>query len=323
VNFKQGDFSQTGNDLDAAVSGNGFFILTNSDGQTFYTRDGQFTIDSQGFLATTNDGSHVAGLSGNGISTINISGQRSNPAAATSNIMFTNSLSTGSTTFEVDNITAFDSLGTQHTLTLKLTNDSANIPGRWTFNVLEGSNTLASGEVRYDGSGTPTPGFDSFTFAYAPGGGASTTQLNLDFTGSTQLSSSSSTLSVLSQDGRAAGFLSKTTIDTDGFLNLNYSNGQTVKGSQVALATFSNLAALQAQGSNRYTVSGDTEKTIGAPGQFSAGKLQVQGIELSNVDLSQEFSDLIIVQRAYQASSEVITTANEMIQQLDQIQGRK
>lgn len=322
LKFTQGEFRQTGNDLDAAIDGNGFFIL-NKEGNTFYSRAGQFSLDEDGFLVSRDDNARVAGLVGGSVSDINITGKRSNPPAATSTITFTDSLSNSSTTFEVTNITAYDSLGKQHQLTLKLTNDSANISGRWTFEVLEGTTQITTGEVRYDGSGVPTAGFETFTFSYAPGNGASSTPLTLDFSGTNFFSSSSSTLKVSSQDGRAAGFLSKTTIDADGFVTLTYSNGQTVKSHQLAIATFTNLSALKAQGSNRYTVFGETEKTISAPGEFSAGKLLVNGIELSNVNLSQEFGELIIVQRAYQASSQVISAANEMIQQLGEIRGRR
>lgn len=322
LKFSQGEFRQTGNDLDVAIDGNGFFILT-KDGKTLYSRAGQFSLDDDGFLISRDDNARVAGLAGGNTSDISIAGKRSSPPAATSTIKFTDSLSNSSPTFEVANITAYDSLGKQHQLTLELTNDSANISGRWTFQLLEGTTQITTGEVRYDGSGIPTAGFETHTFTYTPGNGAGAAQLTLDFSGTNFFSSSSSTLKVSSQDGHAAGFLSKTAIDTDGFVTLTYSNGQTVKDRQLAIATFTNLSALQAQGNNRYTVFGKTEQAIGAPGEFSAGKLRVNGIELSNVDLSQEFSELIIVQRAYQASSQVISAANEMIQQLGEIRGRR
>jgi flagellar hook protein FlgE len=321
LKFTQGEFRETGNNLDVAIDGNGFFIL-NKDGKTFYTRSGQFTIDEDGFLTAQDDGARVEGLSGGGVADINISGKRSNPPVATSTLTFSDSLSNSDTTFEVANITAFDSLGKQHQLTLKLTNDSSNISGRWTFQLMEGATVVTTGEVRYDGSGVPQAGFETFTFSYSPSG-ASATSLTLDFSGTNFFSSSASSLKFASQNGRAAGFLSKTTIDTDGFLTLAYSNGQTIKDRQLAIATFTNLAALEAQGGSRYTLFGKSERMISAPGQSAAGKLKVSGIELSNVNLSQEFSELIIVQRAYQASSQVVSAANEMIQQLGEIRGRR
>jgi len=323
VKFTQGEFRQTGNDLNVAIDGNGFFIL-NKEGKTFYTRSGQFAFDSSGFLTAREDGARVAGVVGGRTTEINISGRRSNPALATSAIKFDDTLSVNSTDFDVANITAFDSLGKQHTFTLELINDSANVPGRWTFELLEGATQVATGEIRYNGSGEAVAGFESTTFTYAPSGGANSTQITLDFSDSDYLSASSSTLKVRTQDGHAAGFLTKTSIDTDGFLNLSYSNGQSVRGGQLALASFSDLTALQAQGGNRFIVFGETGRsTISAPGGFATGRLLAGGIELSNVNLAQEFSELIIVQRAYQASSQVISAANEMIQQLGEIRGRR
>lgn len=321
LNFSQGEFRQTGNDLDVAIDGNGFFIL-NKDGKTLYTRAGQFAVDNDGFLVTRDDNTHVMALVNGGLREINVSGSRSAAAKATTQVKFSNTLSVSSPTFELSNISVFDSLGQQHQLTLSLVNDSTNSPGRWTFKVLEGTNVLTNGEVKYSGSGSPILGSDSFTFTYSPPG-ASSSPVTFDFSGSTYLSSSSSTLSVQSQNGLSAGFLTKTVIDANGFLVLTYSNGQTVKNSQLALANFDNLSSLQSQGGNRFGLFGKTKQVIGAPGSLSLGKLRVSGIELSNVDLAREFSELIVVQRAYQASSQVISAANEMIQQLGEIRGRK
>lgn len=321
IKFTQGEFRQTGNDLDAAIDGNGFFII-NKDAKTFYTRAGQFAIDNNGYLVTKDDNSRVMALDNSGLNEVNISGSRSISAKSTTEIKFSNTLSVSSPTFDLANISVFDSLGQQHQLTLNLVNDSTNTPGRWTFKLMEGSTELANGDVNYSGSGTPVLGKDKFTFNYLPKGAASS-QLTLDFSRTTYLSSSSSTLSVQSQNGLSAGFLTKTAIDADGYLVLTYSNGQTAKNSQLALANFDNLSALQSQGGNRFRLFGTTKKIVGAPGTTSLGKLRPAGIELSNVDLAKEFSELIVVQRAYQASSQVISAANEMIQQLGEIRGRR
>lgn len=321
LKFTQGEFRQTGNDLDAAIDGNGFFVLKDGS-QTFYTRAGQFVIDNNGYLTTRDGGAKVMAFAGGGLTDVNISGSRSIPAKATSEVQFTNTLSVSSPTFELANVSVIDSLGQQHQLTLSLVNDSINSPGRWTFKVLDGTAELASGDVRYSGSGSAIAGNDKFTFNYSPSG-ATSSQLTLNFSGTTYLSSSSSTLRVQSQNGLAAGFLNKTAIDSDGFLVLSYSNGQTKKDSQLAMANFDNLSALQSQGGNRFGLFGSSKQTVGTPGSKSIGKLRVSGIELSNVDLAKEFSELIVVQRAYQASSQVISAANEMIQQLGEIRGRR
>lgn len=322
ANFSDGSFSQTGNDLDLAISGNGFFTLTKA-GQTFYTRAGQFQIDSEGYLSAKDDGARVAGFAGGGLTDISVSGKRSNPAQATRSINFVNTLSTSSTSFSVPNVPVFDSLGIEHKLTLNLTNNSATTPGSWTATLLDGSTTVATGGISYGATGSPVAGQDTLAFTYTPGGGANPSAITLDFSGSSYFSSSSSTLSVGKSDGYAAGYLTKTTVDTDGSVVLNYSNGQKVKDQRLALTWFDNTAALQAQGSNRYILNGTSAKVLGNPGDNGLGTLKSGGIELSNVDLAREFSELIIVQRGYQASSQVISAANEMIQQLGDIRGRR
>jgi len=320
--FTQGDFRQTGNDLDAAIDGNGFFILS-KDGKTSYTRSGQFTLDESGFLTSREDGARVLGVMGGALSEINVSGKRSSAPTATTVINFTDSLSNSSTTYDVPNITAYDSLGTLHTFTMSLTNNTANVPGEWTFRLLEGTTEVTTGSFRYDGSGLPSATANKHVFSYSPGNGARATLLTLDASGTNFFSSSASSMKFQSQNGSPAGFLSSTKLDSEGFVILGYSNGKTVKADQVGLAFFTNLNALQSEGSNRFTSPKQNPRTIGAPGERALGRLRAGGVELSNVDLAQQFSELIVIQRGYQASSQVITAANEMIQQLGEIRGRK
>lgn len=320
--FTQGDFRQTGNDLDVAVDGNGFFIL-NQDGKTFYTRSGQFTFDDNGILTSREGGAKVMGFNNGALTEINIAGRRSSPPTATTTVTFSDSLSNSSTTYDVPNITFYDSLGTLHTFTLSLTNNSATVPGEWTFRLLEGTTEVTTGAFKYEGSGIPTPGSDKHTFVFNPANGAKTALVTLDASSTNFFSSSSSTMKFQSQNGSPAGYLSATTLDSDGVLNLSYSNGKTVKAEKLGLAFFSNLNALQSEGNNRFTSPSGNPRILGAPGDLSLGRLRSGGVELSNVDLAQQFSELIVVQRGYQASSQVITAANEMIQQLGEIRGRR
>jgi flagellar hook protein FlgE len=322
VRFAAGQTSQTGNALDVAIDGNGFFIL-NKDGKTLYTRAGQFAVDDAGYLTSKDDGARVYGISGGALSEINIAGQRSNAARATGTISLQNSLSVGDASFDVSNITVYDSLGVQHQMTLHMVNNTATTPGSWTFTLAENSATVASGEVRYDGSGAPQAGYETTSFSYDPHNGSTPSTVTLDFSNSNSFSSASSSLSVASQDGYAAGYLTKTAIDADGNVVLTYSNSQTVKSQKLALAWFDNLAALQSEGGKRFELFGKATRIVGAPGDSSLGKLKTTSVELSNVDLAKEFSDLIIIQRGYQASSQIISAANEMIQQLGDIRGKR
>lgn len=320
--FTQGEFRQTGNDLDVAIDGNGFFVL-NKDGQTLYTRAGQFVFDEAGFLSTRDDGARVAGFSDGGTSEISIAGKRSNSPKATATIGLTGSLSTTETSFDVPIFVVFDSLGVKHEFTLKMTSDGTGSPLHWNFSLSEGATEVTSGEVRYTGGGAPEVAFEKHSFVFTPTNGAGATEMTLDFSNSNAFSSSSSNLSVESQDGYGAGFLSKTLIDDDGFVVLSYSNGQVVRDQRLALTSFANKSVLLAEGNSRYSVFGEFNGIVGAPGTSALGTLKTGSVELSNVDLAQEFSELIIIQRGYQASSQVISAANEMIQQLGEIRGRK
>lgn len=322
VRFNAGQTSQTGGDLDVAVDGNGFFVV-NQDGKMLYTRAGQFTVDEHGNLASRDDGATVYGMLGDGLTDINIAGLRSNPAHATGLISFQGSLSVGDTSFDVPSITVYDSLGVAHSLSMNFVNNTATTSGSWTFTLSENSTTVYSGEVRYDGSGVPQAGYESAVFSYDPGNGASPSTVTLDFSGSNSYSSAGSDLNVASQDGYAAGYLTSTTIDSDGYVVLAYSNDQTVKAQRLALAWFDNLSALQPVGGKRFALEGKATRILGTPGEKALGKLEPGAVELSNVDLAKEFSQLILVQRGYQASSQVISAANEMIQQLGDIVGRR
>ena len=320
--FKQGELRQTGNDQDVAIDGTGFFVLR-KDGQTYYTRAGQFQFDADGYLVERSNNARVAGLQGNNLSDINITGLRTSPAKVTSVVKFSNNLSTGSTQHIIDNIAVYDALGGSHTLKLTLDNNNANLAGSWNLTVTDSGTAIATGQIQFD-NGLPKSGADKFTFAYAPTGA---TPLSLTFDFSTDATSfsggTSSTLQLNSQDGYAVGSLTKTTFDPQGYMVTTYSNGQTTKHDRLALAWFDNAGGLEQFGGNMFVNNLGQKSHIGGAGESVLGKITGGSVELSNVDLTQQFSDLIITQRGYQGSSQIITTANEMIQQLFDMRGRR
>jgi flagellar hook protein FlgE len=110
--------------------------------------------------------------------------------------------------------------------------------------------------------------------------------------------------------------------DALGTLVLSYSNGQTVKGARLALGRFDSLEAVESAGNNEFDATNTLAWHMGRAGEGSFGAVRSGMIELSNVDLSREFSDLVIMQRGYQASSQVITTANDMLKELFDMTGR-
>ncbi len=330
VVFSQGELKATGNDQDAAITGNGFFVLRR-DGQIFYSRAGQFNFDADGYLISQSNGARVASLANGALQDINILGLRTNGGKATTKVTFSGILDASATTttpVDVGGIKVFDSAGVSHALTATFTNNSAISAGSWLVDVKdEKGQVIASTEIRFDAQGTPQVAFNSFDVLLGAGAG---TFIQFFFgdpgsvAGTRSLTSSSSSVAVSSTDGFGAGSLLAAKFKTDGTLVLTYSNGQTVDGDKLALASFNFLQGLeQVQGSLFTPGKNAEEPVLGTAGQGAFGSITGGSIELANVDLAQQFSDLIISQRGYQASSQVISTANDMIQQLYDMKSKR
>jgi flagellar hook protein FlgE len=319
--FKQGELRQTGNPLDVAIDGDGLLVLQR-DGKVLYTRSGQFAFDTAGLLTAREDGARVQGLRGGSLVDISLDGRRDVPARATHTIEFSDTLSVGDDRFSVGGIDAIDSRGVKHTLTMDLINDKATAPGQWKFTLKEGGVQITEGTLRYDSSGHPVVEHSKQTFSYTLPGDAAV-EVTLDFTKTTQFSSSGSSFRATNQDGKPAGSLVKASFDEEGFLVLAYANGDSVKAEQLAIASVPNPQQLRAMGDNRFTLPQGSALTYGVAKSAGLGTVHGGNLEASNVDLSQEFGELIIAQRAYQASSQVINAANEMIQQLSELKGRR
>lgn len=323
VNFRQGDLRTSSGDLDLAIEGRGFLMLLN-DGDALYTRGGQFGIDSDGFISELNLGSNLGVLSPTGVvSPFNINAKRVNAPKPTAEIKFTDNLSATAQEHVVSGIEVIDSNGGSHTWTVRFTSAFATAPGRWTVVVEdEAGEKISEGEIEFTGS-TPTPGKDKISVSLTPATGAATT-VTLDFSsGVTGFSGgTSSSLRMDTKDGYALGQLTRVSVDEEGQLKLEYSNGETEQVGSIALADFEDLQSLRQTGDGLFENVSGAEARVSAQGQAGVGTLKGQSIEASNVDLSQEFGQLILYQRGYQASSQVISVANEMIQQLFELRGR-
>lgn len=324
INFQQGDIRNTGDSLDVAVDGNGFFILQD-DEQDFFSRLGQFEFDADDYLVDSATNIRVAGLSDTEqLTDINISDLRVDPALATTEITLVDNLSTGSATHTAANLEAFDTSGGAHTLSLDFTNNTGVTTGSWLFDVKDSTNAvLSSGEVRFGATGAPLAGFNTHTFLFAPISGASGTNLTLNFgeadslSGATSFSAgATSTLQFDTQNGRTIGALTSTEFDQDGVLQINYSNGQTAIAGTLALAWFTDLQALEFSGNSLFSAIAGNEPIIGKANEGVNGSITANSIELSNVDLTEQFTDLIVVQRGFQGSSQIISASNELIQEL-------
>jgi flagellar hook protein FlgE len=334
VLFKQGDVKSTGNDLDAALDGNGFFVLRRDDGKLTFTRNGEFSLDANGFLVVRGGTERVQGLDGHGgFTDINIRDLNVSPAKATTTIKLTGNLSVDDSdnTQTVSNIPVFDAHGGNSPLKVTFTKDTSAsaVPRSWKIRIEDTAGNLVddTGEIRFNGDGSPQPGFETHGFTFTPVG-ADPMTLTLDFgtaggfSGATNFSAGpDSSLALGSQDGLASGALTKATFDADGRLALTYSNGQTASHGQLALAWFDFLQGLEPSGQSGFENNTGLAMRVGAPRTSLFGGIKPGSIESSNVDLSQQFTDLIVIQRGFQGSSQVVTVANEMIQQLLDIQG--
>jgi flagellar hook protein FlgE len=324
VNFRAGDLRQTGNPLDLNVSGEGFFVTREKDKpDTVYTRAGQFEFNKDGHLVVRGTERQVIGLSASGEQVpITLDGLRLNPPKPTATVTLSGNLSSSATDFSISSVKVIDSAGGEHSLTLKFT-PKTGAAGTWTVQLMDGSTEVGNGEIRFTGS-QPLPGFDSIDIRYSPTGVAASS-IKLDFSKNVTNfdTGTTSSLAVASNDGYAVGSLNKIAFEADGTMTLTYSNGQTAKGAKVALALFDSTARLQPQGNSGFTYADRTGVRIGAASQNGFGSIGSSQVEGSNVDLASEFSDLIVAQRGYQASSRIVSTASELLQDLFDMKGHR
>ncbi|MES9851128.1 MAG: flagellar basal-body rod protein FlgF [Candidatus Thiodiazotropha sp. L084R] len=315
----QGEISETGNSTDVAIDGNGLFILRDGD-DTFYTRAGQFEIDQEGYLVSRTNLARVAGFEGGELVDINVSSLGNNRPQATTEIILINNLSADATEHTISELEVFDTLGGTHRISIKFINDS----GVWSVVVSddEGNEIASGGEIRFQSDGSPEVDANRFTFELTPDG-VTPSEITLNFgepgsfTGVTSFASGeNSQLSMESQDGYASGSLIQLGFDRDGTLTATYSNGKDDESTQLALAWFDDFQALRQLGGGLFIAGEGLDPMIDVAMQGVMGEVVEKSLELSNVDLTLEFTDLIIMQRGFQGSSQVLTVANEMMQQL-------
>lgn len=322
--FTQGEFRETGNGTDVAIDGNGFLVLRDGS-DTVYTRAGQFEFTEDGFLTTTEGGLRVAALGeGGGLDDLSLGDLRISPAKATSTVRLIDNLSSGSTEHVIPDVEFLDATGETHSVTIVATNASSETPRSWRIEVrdAEGETLAEAGEIRFSGDGSPLEGFNRTTFTFEPEG-AAPMEVTLDFgepgsfSSATSFSAgSSSTLRVASQDGVGPGSIVDLSFDEDGVLQIEYSNGESSSGPRLALAWFDDLQSLDQLGGSLFQASADADVKLAGANSDVMGHVRGGTIEISNVDLSEQFTDLIIVQRGFQASSQILNTANEMMQEL-------
>jgi len=308
TNFAQGSAQSTGKASDLMISGDGFFI-TKVGTQTLYTRAGAFDFDGAGNLVTP-DGALVQGWAATGgvideagpLSTIVLPKGAISPAVTTTSATFGGNLPDDAAvgTVLVRDVQVYDATGAERTLGLTFTRSAAG----WDV-------------VGDDPAGPTATGALTFAAGALTSGGTLTVGgIAVDLSGLTGFSGLT-TVAASDQNGNAAGTLQSYTLSADGTLIGSFSNGSSQALAKVVLATFANPGGLEKAGASAYIAtfnSGAPE--IGAPGSGSMGKLSSGSLEMSNVDLSQEFTNLIVAQRGFQANARIITTSDEVLQEL-------
>jgi flagellar hook protein FlgE len=344
--FSQSSFQGTGNALDMAIQGNGFFTLQTSDGRQVFSRAGNFTRNNGGFLVAS-DGASVMGWNRDATGVVNTSATlapiridtgATTSAFATQNIrMGVNlnaSATAGATSTLITPIQVYDSQGNTQTLTVTYTKTGTN---GWTYSVAgptgstingAAANVPAVGSMTFSNSGSlasintvALPGATNppLVITWPNGAAASTINLNLiNPDGSaniTQFSAASSTNSSF-QDGYGAGSLRDLMVDQNGIISGTFTNGQVIALAQVALSSFNNMNGLVQTGNNHWGQSlSSGSPTVGLANQGGRGGVLGANLELSNVDVAGEFTKLILSQRGYQANSRIVTTTDELLQE--------
>ncbi len=323
IDFSQGDLRQTDGDLDLAVQGNGFLVLLDGD-NTYYARTGQFVVDDEGYISLQGTKYHLAVLdASNRPVPLNLDSKRTSAPVATTTIKFADNLSTGSTEATVSDIAVYDSLGGKQVWKVKFEPVGSTAPGSWTVTVTDQTNaTIGTSTLKFIGS-IVDPTTNKLTITTSPTSGEALSVV-LDFTGAvtSYTGGTSSSLRAASVDGNGVGALTSVTIDEDGKVKLTYSNTKTELMGSVALADFRDQQQLRRVGNGLFENHGGGQYRLLSSGADGVGKLVSKQVEASNVDLAQEFGDLILIQRGFQASSQVVSVSNDMIQQLFGIRGQ-
>ena len=337
--FTQGALQTTGGVLDAAIQGDGFFLVRGLDGSTQFTRGGNFQVDRNGTLVTAT-GEMVQGWTQtNGV--VDTNGATGNITVPTGTI----NAPVPTTTFSLDlNLNAaatagppadtfstavqvFDSLGESHIVTAKFTKNVA--AGQWDYSVtvptadLKAAFTPVTGSLKFDSQGklvTPAaadPATAVKITGLADGAADLTLNWNVYNGASARITqyAQPSTVSAVNQDGAASAQLVRVGISDGGNVVALFSNGKQATVGQLAMVSIRNPESLLAAGNNNFIAGGNTAgPAIGLPGTGGRGNVVGGAVETSNVDIAREFTNLIVLQRGYQANAKIITTVDQLSQ---------
>ena len=333
TDFSDGAPTSTGQSTDMALQGNGFFVIDDS-GQQELTRAGDFVLNQSGALQTTS-GASVMGYPasngkvnlGSGVQPIVLPLGQTMAAKQTGsmNIQANLDASAGVGTPVTAPVTLYDSLGDAHQGTVTFTKTNTNT---WSYNIAlpagdAASSAGATGTLTFDGNGnltSPTGTVSGISFTGLSDGASDMNfSWNLGGTGTgsavTQTASASNVASA-TQDGYTSGSYQGFSVDGNGIVNASFSNGQAEVVGQVAVASVANQQGLQATNNTAYLATlASGAAVIGTAGNAGRGTIEGEALESSNVDVSTEFSALIVAQRAFEANSKSVTTFDQTTQE--------
>jgi flagellar hook protein FlgE len=361
ISFTQGSINSTGNSTDVALNGSGFFVVSNGSGGYEYSRAGNFSLDTNGNLVTSN-GLNVMGYPAvDGVvnpnaplTAVNVPvGQVQEPQATTTMNMTANlDATTEQGTQFPAQVTVYDSLGEPHVATVTFEPGAA--ANTWTYSVAlpaadysaaggDAAPAAITGTMTFNQSGNltqvqPTGAANPSTVGTAPGDVSSialnfnpaatnvladgaaglNVQWNLMGAAGTPTISQVDTTSAVSattQNGYASGQYQSFTVGSDGTVTASYSNGQQQNVGQLALANVTNSQGLNLMGNGDYqTTQASGTAVVGTSGTGGLATVQDDALEASNVNISTEFSNLIIAQRAFEANAKSVTTFDTVTQ---------
>jgi len=347
--YSQGTFQSTESGLDLAIEGQGFFILKQPGNDTaYFSRAGAFRFDENGYLVSP-EGMRVQGQAYNAAGVlvpgdptdIRVSNIGLIKGEATTAVTLNTNLDSAeaimASPFDVADPTTynyscstqiFDSLGNPHLLTTYFCKTGDN-QWDWHWSAQDNTGAIlqstgAAGQLYFTPDGVLTDTAGGTAPAAGPIIGAipaidwqnGTAPTAIDLTFDTTQFYSNSTVISQNQNGYAAGQLTNIAINNEGAVVASYSNGQQVKVSQLMLARFTNPNGLESAGSNTFLATNNSGPArTGLPGP-ELGKIYTNSLEMSNVDMGAEFVRMITVQRGFQANSKIITTVDDMLNDL-------
>lgn len=319
IDFKQGELRQTDRDLDLAIDGSGFMVLLRGD-DILYTRTGSFEVDKDGFIVLAGTEYRLATLDSSGRPvSLSIDASRTSAPTKTTTIKFADNLSSTATTYGISDVKVYDAAGTEHIWQIKfdkaegsanewkitVTDDKAKTVGTQTLKFIQGQVDPATNKLVFENTDAAL-------------------SVTLDFSQNvTSFSAGTvSTLRKASSDGYKVGAITSIRVNDKGKLEIGYSNEQKKELGSIAIADFRDPQALDQRSGGLFHDTGLAQRELMTTEDKRVGKVLSRRLEASNVDLAKAFGELILIQRGFQASSQIISVSNDMIQQLFGIRGQ-